>query len=72
MCHEIICSKFQIFEMRIFLVFIVIFGRFQVIRTDNGVKDYNYLLFENFVLNEKIFQVSVVSQITAVIYKLLL
>ena len=23
---------------------------------DNGIKDYNYLLFENFVLNEKIFQ----------------
>ena len=26
---------------------------------DNSVKDYNYLLFENFVLNEKIFQMEV-------------
>ena len=38
-------------------VFLLIFsGAIFSCHGDNGIKDYNYLMFENFVLNEKIFQ----------------
>ena len=57
--------KFQIVMMRCNIVFILLAMVVALGQADNGIKDYNYLMFENFVTNEHIFRLetAVVKQI---------